>query len=149
MDKHVIAEIKVNYSPRKLKCRTKVNCSQKAYEVFLDTWDHGIIEYQEEFKILLLNHSNEPLGLYTLSRGGQTFAPVDLKILFGVILKSGATGFISVHNHPSGRLRASMQDKALHEKIKKIASFHEVNYLDALIITAKNGYYSFQDEGDF
>ena len=31
---------------------------------------------------------------------------------------------------------------------KKNADFHEINYLDNLIITA-NGKYSFQDEGNF
>ncbi|RED48798.1 JAB domain-containing protein [Seonamhaeicola aphaedonensis] len=147
--KHSIAEIKVNYTPRKLKSNTKITCSQKAYEVLLESWDKGTLELQEEFKILLLNNSNEPLGLYALSKGGITCTPVDLKIMFGVILKSAATGFISVHNHPSGKLRPSNQDLALHKKVKKIANFHEINYLDNLIITAKNGYYSFQDEGDF
>lgn len=68
--------------------------------------------------------------------------------MFAVILKSAATGFITAHNHPSGNLKPSHQDKTLHEKVKKIADFHEINYLDNLIITA-NGKYSFQDDGDF
>ncbi|MFH4963662.1 JAB domain-containing protein [Gaetbulibacter sp. M235] len=146
--KHTIAEIKLNYVPEKLKPITRITNSQKAYEVILEHWDKGTLEYQEEFKVLLLNHGNQPLGLYTLSRGGQSFAPVDLKILFGVLLKSGATGFISAHNHPSGKLAPSNPDVVLHKKVKKIAEFHELNYLDNLVITPE-GYYSFQDENDF
>ena len=146
--KHTIAEIKINYVPRKLKTRTKITHSEKAYEALIEHWDKGTLEYQEEFKILLLNNSNEPLGLYTLSRGGITFTSVDLRIMFGVILKSGATGIITAHNHPSGKLQPSHQDIALHKKVKKIANFHEINYLDNLIITL-NGKYSFQDEGVF
>ena len=144
--KHTIAEIKINYLPKKLKCNTKITHSQKAYEVFLEYWDKGTLEYQEEFKILLLNNANTPLGIYTLSRGGMTFTSVDLKILFGVILKSGATSFITVHNHPSGKLKPSKADIELHKKVKKIANFHELNYLDNLIITTSN-YYSFADKG--
>jgi DNA repair protein RadC len=146
--KHSISEIRINYFPRKLKPITKITHSEKAYEVILEHWDKGTLEFQEEFKVLLLNNSNEPLGLYSLSRGGQTFAPVDLKILFGVLLKSAAIGFICVHNHPSKKLQASIGDVDLHKKIKKIASFHEINYLDNLIITS-NSYTSFQDEGLF
>jgi len=146
--KHSIAEIKINYIPKKLKSGTKISNSDKAYEVLLEHWDKGTLEFIEEFKILLLNNSNQPLGVYTLSRGGITFTLVDLRVLFAVILKSAATGFITAHNHPSGNLKPSHQDKTLHEKIKKIANFHDINYLDNLIITA-NGKYSFQDEGDF
>jgi len=146
--KHTIAEIELNYTPRRLKSGVKITHSEKAYEVLLEHWDKGTLELQEEFKILLLNHANEPIGIYPLSKGGLCFAPVDMKIMFATILKSAASGFISVHNHPSGKLKPSQQDIALHKKVKKIANFHEVNYLDNLIIT-KNGKYSFQDEGDF
>jgi len=146
--KHTISEIKLNYVPRKLSGKTKITHSDKAYELLLENWNKGTLEIQEEFKIMLLNNSNEPLGIYPLSKGGITFAPVDLRIMFGVILKSGATGIITAHNHPSGKLKPSNQDIALHKKVKEIASFHEINYLDNLIITL-NGKYSFQDEGDF
>jgi len=43
--------------------------------------------------VLLLNNSNIPLGIYTLSKGGITSTGVDLRLLFGVILKSGACFF--------------------------------------------------------
>lgn len=146
--KHSIAEIKVSYVPRKLKTKFQITHSEKAREVFLDFWDEGTIEFQEEFKLLLLNNSNEPIGLYTLSKGGITFTSVDLRIMFGVILKSGATGIITAHNHPSGKLKPSKPDISIHEKIKTIANFHEINYLDNLIITP-HGKFSFQDEGVF
>jgi len=146
--KNSIAEINLNYIPKKIKPGVKITHSEKAYEVILDIWDKGTLEFLEEFKILLLNNSNEVLGLHTLSKGGITFTSVDLRVLFGVLLKSAATGFITAHNHPSGKLKPSQQDIALHKKVKKIANFHEINYLDNLIITPK-GKYSFQDEGDF
>lgn len=150
MKSHVIAEINLNYKPNRLKLKsdTKITNSQKAYEVLLESWDKGTLEYQESFRILLLNNSNEVLGIYTLSKGGITFTAVDLRILFAVILKSAATSFICCHNHPSGKLKPSNPDIELHKKIKSIASFHELGYLDSVIITPL-GYYSFQDEGVF
>jgi DNA repair protein RadC len=146
--KHTIAEIKISYVPRKLKPITKITHSEKAYEVLLEHWDKGTLEYQEEYKLILLNNSAEPLGIFALSKGGITFTSVDLRVMFGVILKSGATGFISSHNHPSSKLEASQADCNIHKKIKKIAKFLNLNYIDSLIITP-NAYYSFQDEGCF
>ena len=144
--KHSIAEIKISYVPRKLKTGAKITHSEKAYEVLLEHWDKGTLELQEEFKILLLNNSNEPLGLYTLSKGGMTFTSVDLRIMFGVILKSGATGFITVHNHPSGKLKPSKPDIDVYNKIKQLSKLHDLNYLDNLIITS-TGKFSFMDDG--
>ncbi|MBC3759710.1 DNA repair protein [Hyunsoonleella sp. SJ7] len=144
--KHIISEIKLSYKPNRLKDALKITHSEVAYQVILNNWDKDTLELQEEFKIVLLNNSNEVLGIYSLSKGGLTFAPVDLRIMFGVILKSGSMGFITVHNHPSGKLKPSTPDVSLYKKIKKIANFHDLNYLDNLIVTSK-GYYSFMDEG--
>ncbi|WP_370390226.1 JAB domain-containing protein [uncultured Winogradskyella sp.] len=143
--KHSISEIQISYRPNKLKSNFKITHSQMAYEVILEHWDDDIIELQEEFKILLLNNSNEPLGIHCLSKGGITFAGVDLRILFAIALKSGATGLITVHNHPSGRLIPSQADKNIYNRIKQSCDILNLNYLDNLIIT-KNGYFSFMDE---
>ena len=145
--KHSIAEVQLSYKPRKLNEALSIRCSEDAYKIILENWDKDTLEFQEEFKVLLLNNSNHVLGIYSLSKGGITNTSVDLRILFAVILKSAATGFISIHNHPSGKLKPSNQDIDIYKKIKEIAKFHEVHYLDNLIIT-KTGKYSFADEGN-
>jgi DNA repair protein RadC len=86
------------------------------------------------------------LGVSVLSRGGMTGTLVDVRLLFATILKSGATAIITCHNHPSGKLKPSQSDINIYKKIKEIAKFHEINYLDNLIIS-NNGKYSFMDEG--
>ena len=144
--KHTIAEIQISYKPKKLGKEVKICHSEKAYEIILDNWNKNTIELLEEFKVLLLNNSNIPLGIYTLSKGGITSTGVDLRLLFGVILKSGSTSFITVHNHPSSKLKPSKPDIDIYKKIKEISKLHDLNYLDNLIITS-SGKYSFMDEG--
>ena len=144
--KNSIAEIQISYSPKKMSDEIKVTSSQKAYEVLLSNWNHKTIELLEEFKVLLLNNSNVPLGIFTLSKGGMTATLVDIRVLFSVALKSCATAMITVHNHPSGKLKPSNPDIDIYKKIKEVAKFHDINYLDNLIIT-QHGYYSFMDEG--
>ncbi|PCJ96306.1 MAG: DNA repair protein RadC [Flavobacteriaceae bacterium] len=52
-----------------------------------------------------------------------------------------------MHNHPSGKLKASKADIALTEKIIKAAKLFDVAVLDHLIITPNGEYYSFADNG--
>lgn len=141
--KNIISEIKLKYNPTTLKQdRTKIINGQSAYEILLDTWAMDTIELYEEFKVLLLNRTNEVLGIHTLSKGGISGTVVDLKLLFAVVLKSASSCIILAHNHPSGNLKPSVADINLHDKIKNVASYLDVQVLDNMIIT-KNGFYSF------
>lgn len=139
-----VAEIKISYSTSQTP-KVKITSANDAYDVLLSSWDADIIELQEEFKILLLNRSNQVLGIYPLSKGGITGTVVDLRLIFAVALKSNATGIILSHNHPSGKLLPSDSDITLTQKIKKGAEILDISLLDHLIIT-KNGFFSFTNE---
>ncbi|MDP3358324.1 MAG: JAB domain-containing protein [Lutibacter sp.] len=144
--KHKVAEIIVGYRPNKMKNTVSVVSSEKAYQVFLDNWDKKTICLQEQFKLMLLNNSNEVLGIKTLSQGSMKATIVDIRVMFALTLKSGATAIITAHNHPSGKLKPSQPDIDIFKKIKEISHFHDINYLDNLIIT-EEGKFSFMDEG--
>jgi len=140
-----IAEIKISYSHKTLKkFRIKIKKSADAFNSFIQCWDKDLIELQEEFKILLLNNSNEVLGIHNLSKGSTRGTVVDLKLLFAIALKSNATGIIIAHNHPSGTLNPSSSDLELTKRIKKSAELLDINLLDHLIIT-KEEFYSLSD----
>ena len=84
-----IAEIELSYKPLKLQTkRRKITNSEDAYSVLLDTWDKNTIQLYEEFKVALLNNSNEVLGICSLSKGGMSATFVDLRLLFSIALKS-------------------------------------------------------------
>ena len=67
-------------------------------------------------------------------------------MVFQIALLSHATGIIIIHNHPSGILKASEQDKVLTQKIKEMGILFGIKLLDSVIISSE-GYYSFADEG--
>ena len=141
-----VAEIKVSYSTNN-SSKIKITSVNKAFELLLSCWDMETIELQEEFKVLLLNRSNEVLGIYPLSKGGITGTVVDSRLIFAVALKCNATGIIICHNHPSGKLLPSEADIILTKKIKKCADFLDISLIDHIIVT-KNGFYSFSNEGN-
>ena len=143
--KSIIKEISISYESG-IKNRVRISSSEKAYDAFLTTWDMGLIELQEEFKVLLLNRSNIVLGICSLSKGGVSGTVVDAKLLYSVALKCNACSIIVAHNHPSGNLKASEADISLTKKLKQAASYLDIQFLDHLIIS-KDGFSSLSDKG--
>ena len=141
-----VAEISVSYSTMN-NFKQKITSSLNAYNILLNTWSINTIELLEEFKIILLNNSNEVLGIYPMSKGGITGCVVDVRLVFAVALKCNATAIILAHNHPSGKLKPSQADLNITQKIKSGAIILDISLVDHLIIT-KNGYYSLADEKD-
>jgi DNA repair protein RadC len=99
----------------------------------------------EEFWVLYLNRANIVLRKEKISSGGVTGTVVDNKIILKKALLNLASSIILVHNHPSGNLNPSIQDKKVTKKMKLACELLEINLLDHLII-AGNSYYSFADE---
>jgi len=99
----------------------------------------------EEFWIIYLNNSNKVIQKYQLSKGGITGTLVDVRLALKNALEVGAVGLILAHNHPSGTLLPSAEDKQLTKKLKTAAESLDIKVLDHLIITEK-AYFSFADE---
>ncbi len=121
---------------------TKITSSKDAFELLQPLI--GELEH-EEFWILYLNNANKVLLSSQLSKGGLTGTLVDVRIVMKQALELGAVGLILAHNHPSGTLKPSSEDKAVTEKLKKAAMALDIKVLDHLIIAQKD-YYSFADE---
>ncbi|WP_456866768.1 JAB domain-containing protein [Galbibacter sp. BG1] len=143
-----VNEIQLSYKESFLtSCETTISSSSKAAAILLQSFDMNTIALQETFKVLLLNNSNKVKGIYTLSIGGITGTLVDIRILYAVILKSLSTAVILCHNHPSGTLKASEQDKEITQKIKKAGLYLDVKVLDHIILSPCGNYFSFADNG--
>ncbi|MBL57829.1 MAG: hypothetical protein CMP61_11635 [Flavobacteriales bacterium] len=99
----------------------------------------------EEFWVLFLNRANVIVKKERISSGGITGTVVDQKIILKKALLNLASSIIVVHNHPSGNLNPSIQDKKVTQKMKLACELLEINLLDHIII-AGNSYYSFADE---
>jgi DNA repair protein RadC len=81
-----------------------------------------------------------------ISVGGLAASYVDSKIIFAVALKSGASGIILCHNHPSQELQPSQADIALTRRLQEGGKLLDILILDHLIVS-DDGYYSFSDSG--
>lgn len=126
--------------------RHTINCSQHAYNYAMQIFNADTIEWTEEFIMLCLNRRNRLVSYYKVASGGTAGVLVDPKIIFTIALNSGAHSIIVAHNHPSGELDPSDEDKRITQKIKAGGEVLDVKLLDHLICTP-NGFFSFADEG--
>jgi DNA repair protein RadC len=140
-----VAEIGIYYKSSTEE-KPKIKTSNDAFKILLETWNEDTIELQEEFKVILLNNSNEVLGIFPMSKGGITACVVDVRLIFACALKANATNIIVAHNHPSEKLIPSSNDIDITQKIKSAGKILDISLLDHIIITPK-GYYSFTEEG--
>ncbi len=99
----------------------------------------------EEFWVIFLNNSNKVVHKRRLSMGGITGTIVDIRILFKIALEYESVGIILCHNHPSGKLKASDEDKLLTKNVQSAAEILDINLLDHIIIT-EQGFLSFAEE---
>ena len=144
-DLYSVSEVKLTYeSNRTNKKKLKVNSSARIYELMVKNWEQ--IEYRESVKILLLDISNHVLGVNIVSMGGISGSMVDIRMILQGALLANASAIVAIHNHPSGGIRPSMEDDMITHRIKQTAKIMDITLLDHLII-AKDGYYSYADDG--
>jgi DNA repair protein RadC len=121
--------------------------SSDVYKLFLATWDVNKIELMEQFKVMPLNKKNHVLGICEISSGSIDQALVDVRLIFGMLVKIGATQAVVAHNHPAGCPKPSEADKQITKKLKEAGLLLDIRVLDHLVITPES-YYSFADEGE-
>jgi DNA repair protein RadC len=146
-DKSLVAEIEVSYRPA-ISDKPVIKSCLDAYQVIKSFIPESSISLKEHMVVLYLNQAQRVIGAYKVSEGGLTSTVADLRLIFSIALKSVATGFIVGHNHPSGNLNPSEQDKTVTVKLKEAGRLLDIKLLDHLIIApGDGGYFSFADNG--
>jgi len=142
-----LAEIQLVYKQKyKISERPQINTSIELYKILKENWNFEIIEFIEEFKIILLNRANRVLGIVPISVGGTAGTIADPKVIFASALKCNSASIVLCHNHPSGNLKPSQADLELTRKLKTAGQFLDLTVIEHIILT-KDGYLSFVDEG--
>jgi DNA repair protein RadC len=123
--------------------RIKITSSNVAYQLLqkrLSDLPH------EEFWVLILNRANQVIKEEYLSKGGISGTVVDIRLICKSAIENSASGIVVAHNHPSGQVLPSDQDKSITKKLKEALKLFEISLLDHIIIGDQK-YFSFSDEG--
>jgi DNA repair protein RadC len=108
--------------------------------------ENKIDRNKEHFWIIGLANNNKILYIELISLGTIKSTLVEPMEVFSIALQKRSVKVILVHNHPSGELLPSEQDKDLTDRLQQIGFFLEVPVADHLIISEKS-YYSFAMSG--
>jgi len=139
------AEISISFKPG-VKCPTKITTDRDAYDMLLSIWDPGLLGLQEQFVVVFLNNRQQVVGWRVLNIGSMETCIVDIRLMVSLALHCMASYVILAHNHPSGILDASLNDRRTTFKIKKALRLIDVQLFDHLIIST-DGYLSMRVEG--
>jgi DNA repair protein RadC len=141
----MIPEIQIKYHPT-IQTPVVLDTPKATYDYLLSLYDVDTIHLKEEAYCVYLNRGNKILGWYKLSSGGVTGTVIDVKLILGIALKCVSSLIILSHNHPSGRLTPSVQDRNLTIKLKEASQLMDIILLDHMIVHP-SGYFSFVEEG--
>lgn len=143
-------EITVRYRRRPIETHTEqsgrpiLNRPDVCYKYLRRVWDRGTLDLREEFVLICLDHSLAVNGWFRLHAGGFGECTIDLLLLFGVALKTASSAIVLAHNHPSGSLIPSQEDRNATKRVATASKLLGIRLLDHLIVT-RNGFYSFNE----
>jgi DNA repair protein RadC len=104
-------------------------------------------EIKEHFVVLYFNAAINLLGHEIISHGSISQTLADPRLIFKLAMEKNATRIIVCHNHPSGSLSPSEQDKILTYKLREGGKLLQIELMDHIIVS-EMGYYSFADNGE-
>lgn len=102
----------------------------------------------EAFMVIFLNTQNEIIKHEILNEGTIDQVAVYPRRIVEKALAYHASGLILVHNHPSGHVEPSEEDKRLTRAISDAAKLIDIRLLDHVIVGG-NKWFSFREAGDF
>ncbi|GIV28302.1 MAG: hypothetical protein KatS3mg027_2116 [Bacteroidia bacterium] len=120
---------------------TKLNDVSAAAKFFMRYLSDKV---QEEFWIVVLNNALLPIDAYQITKGNIDRTLVDVRLICKYALLNNSTKVMVAHNHPSGNLMPSEEDKVITKRIKDALKLLDIDLLDHLIIF-QDKYYSFAD----
>ncbi|MEK7216090.1 MAG: JAB domain-containing protein [Chloroflexota bacterium] len=102
---------------------------------------------REHFWAIALDACNMFLDLELVSIGSLTAAIVHPREVFKAALLANAASILVVHNHPSGDLRASPEDRETTARLKKAGDILGVPLVDHVVLGQGGGFFSFREAG--
>lgn len=103
---------------------------------------------REVFAVLNLKTNGQPINLNICSVGTLDASVVSPREVFKSTILSNSAAFVAIHNHPSGSLNPSQEDKDVTKRLLSCSELLEVKMLDHIIVAGETGdIYSFKSEG--
>lgn len=123
--------------------RPQLSSPRDVWELLLSdvaSWD------RERFLTLALDSAHRLIGMETVSTGTLNATAVHPREIFKGLILANAAAFIAVHNHPSGQVQPSPEDRAVTKQLGEAGELLGIRLLDHVVVRA-DGFFSFADGG--
>jgi DNA repair protein RadC len=100
---------------------------------------------RENFVVMLLNTKNEVIETSTVSVGTLSASLVHPREVFKPAIRASAASVVLAHNHPSGKVEPSREDREVTRRLSEAAGILGVEVLDHVIVG--DGYFSMKEHG--
>ncbi|WP_022852591.1 RadC family protein [Thermodesulfatator atlanticus] len=128
---------------RRLERKPYLSSAKEVYEYLA----HSMMDLKKEiFKAIYLDARHQIIAVEDLFRGTVNESYVYPREVIERALSHHASAIVIAHNHPSGNPRPSHADIRLTKRLFMAAALLNLRLLDHLIV-AKEGYFSFAEEG--
>lgn len=122
----------------------KINSSELVYKYYRDILSD---KKQEYFYCLFLNNQKRVIADKNLFIGTLNGSLVHPREIFKEACLNSASSIICIHNHPSGNVLPSNEDRILTKRLVYLGQIMGIPIIDHIIIS-KNNYYSFFENHD-
>ncbi len=134
-----------------------LQCLEQRIKYHSDSLDNPIVardylrlqlaqEQNEVFAVLFLNNAHRVLAFERLFTGTINSARIHPRVIVQRALANYAAAVILAHNHPSGNLEPSPEDRSMTQTIKNVLEWIDVRVLDHIIVSLE-GAISFAERG--
>ncbi len=100
---------------------------------------------RENFVVVLLNTKNEVIEAPVVSVGTLSASLVHPREVFKPAIRASAASVILAHNHPSGKVEPSREDRDVTSRLGEAAQVLGIEVLDHVIVG--DGYCSMKEHG--
>ncbi len=132
------------YLKQRLTAKDYISSSKEVADYLIYTM-RGL--KREVLSVVFLDASYAIIDSQVVAEGTITVNTIYPRELIKIALEYNASAMVIAHNHPSGNLQPSSQDKELTRSLHLICSFMHIKLLDHLIIGAGEQVFSFADHG--
>jgi DNA repair protein RadC len=104
-------------------------------------------EPREVLAVLFLDHAYHPSGYFIASTGSLDRTLFDPRIVLTAALLHNAASIVIAHNHPSGAVQPSTEDRMATDRLEKAAGIVGIRLCDHLILGGRETFFSFRESG--
>ena len=100
---------------------------------------------REKFYVVCMDAKLEPITIELAFMGGLSQCNVCIPEVFKSAILSNAHSIMCFHNHPSGDVKPSKEDRKVTQRIKEAGELLGIKLMDHIIIGDNGDYYSFRE----